>query len=335
MVVKEVSTVDQVTPQPNVRRILGNIFFIFAAITLPGMAWSLFGWVHILLPLIVFTYLNKYGVNIGSRFILAGAALALLGGVLSQAIDIPFFSFSMLPAGYLLARSGMQGDTPAYSGLKGMAVLAACWALLIAGIGAITGASLYGSLIETLNSGIDETLVHYQQNETLAPDAMMMLETTLQQMKVIVPIIMPAIFSCSALLTTLVTMVLGNRLVSRFCNREVWPQFRFWQLPDRLIWLGIVSAVLTVLLPGTIRNIAINLLILLSLTYSFQGFAVCVFFMNKWGVPALLRSFIYVMIAFQSFGTLLLLITGIADIWFDFRKLNPAKQASDEDTTDD
>jgi hypothetical protein len=49
--------------------------------------------------------------------------------------------------------------------------------------------------------------------------------------------------------------------------------------------------------------------------------AIAVFFMNKWNVPLLLRSFFYVMIVFQSLGTLILLIFGIADIWFDFRKL--------------
>jgi len=51
---------------------------------------------------------------------------------------------------------------------------------------------------------------------------------------------------------------------------------------------------------------------------------------EKWNIPILFRSFFYVMIIFQSFGTVLLLFLGIADIWFDVRKLRKIA----EDTTD-
>ncbi len=326
---------DQANPQPEIKRIFGNIIIIFAALALPGMAWSLFGWIHVFLPLLVFIYLTKYGMHIGNRFILAGAALALLVGALTQAVDVLFFSFSLIPTGYILAQSGFRKESPSISGLKGAATQAACWILLIGGIGLVSGVSPYGTLINTMNSGIDEAMSHYRQSESLAPDAMLMLETTLQQMKVVIPIIMPAILLSCALFSTWITMVLGNRLALKFSKIEVWPRYRFWQLPDKLIWLGIASAALAFVPSEVARSIAVNVLILLSVIYCFQGFAVSVFFMNKWNVPLLFRSFIYVMIVFQSFGTLLLLMIGIADIWIDFRKLNPSKQKSDEDMNDE
>lgn len=325
---------DQRTPQPAIKHILGNIFLVFAAITLPGSAWSMFGWLHAFLPLIVFTFLCRYGVIIGSRFILAGSGLAAITGIIVPSLSLPVFSFSMIPAGYMLARSGLKGESPALSGLKGAAVLAGCWALLIAALGVTTGVSPFNSLIDTLNTGIGETLSHYRQSGSLDPEAMMVLESTLYQMKVVLPIIMPAIFICCALFTIWVTMVLGNRLAVKLCNLDVWPKYRFWQLPDKLIWLAIGCA-LPAVLPGLPRNIAVNLLIILSLVYCFQGFALCVFFMDKWRVPLLFRSFIYVMIVFQSFGTLALLMAGVADVWFDFRKLNPEKPKSDEDSVDE
>jgi hypothetical protein len=36
------------------------------------------------------------------------------------------------------------------------------------------------------------------------------------------------------------------------------------------------------------------------------------------------------MIVFQSFGTVLLLFFGLADIWFDFRKLHTEKNETTE-----
>lgn len=329
-----ISTVDQRSPKPELLRIIGNILLIFSAIILPGTAWSMFGWLHGLLPLVVFIFICRYGVIIGGRFIVAGGGLAALAGMLVPALGLPLFSFSMIPAGYLLARSGLQGDSPAFAGLKGGAAQIGCWALLIAGLSLTTGVNPYGVFLETLNSGIDEALSHYRQSGTFEPDAMMALEATLYQMKVVLPIIMPAIFVSFALATTWLTMVAGNRLAARFLKLKLWPGFRTWQLPDRLIWLAIACAI-PALLPGTMRHIAVNLLIVLSVIYCFQGFAVCVFFMNKWRVPPLIRSFLYVMIVLQSVGTLVLLTVGIADVWFDFRKLGPTRPITDEQSQDD
>jgi uncharacterized protein YybS (DUF2232 family) len=70
------------------------------------------------------------------------------------------------------------------------------------------------------------------------------------------------------------------------------------------------------------RTVALNILILLSLIYSFQGLSVAVFYMNKWNVPILMRSFFYVMMIVQTFGTIILLVLGIADVWLDLRKIN-------------
>lgn len=326
---------DQVNHEPDVKRIFINILVVFLALTLPGAAWTLFGWIHVFLPVLVVFFISKYGFNIGNRFILAGAGLALFVSLISQSLDALLFSCSMLPGGYVLVKSAQQEDKPAISGLKGAGTLTLCWILLIGGYGIATGISPYDTLVNSLNTGIDEALSHYRNSGSLDADGMMMLETTLYQMKVVVPIILPAIFISCALFSTWLTMVLSNRLVFRYCNRYLWSQYRYWQLPDKLIWLGIGSALFTFLLSGTAREISVNLLILLSVIYCIQGFAICVYLMNKWNVPILLRSFLYVMIVFQSFGTILLLVAGVADTWFDFRKLNPVKTESDEGYPDE
>lgn len=313
---------DQRSEQPSVQQILSNIALVAMVVSLPEAFWSLFGWLYLLLPLIVFAFILKYGATIGSKFILAGTALAAIIGLIVPQMSLPLFSFSMLPAGYILAGSAKKGNSPPLAGLKSTATLIASWGVLIAILGITYGKSPYGALIDTMNIGIEETLSHYRQSAEITPDALVMLEATLHQMKVIVPIILPAIFCCCAIFTIWLTMALGNRLAPRLAQQNIWPQFRLWQLPDRLIWLAIICALLTVV-PGMARNIAVNVLIILSAVYCVQGFALTVFFMDKWRVPPLLRSFIYVMIIFQSFGTLVLVMLGVADIWLDFRKLDP------------
>ncbi len=144
------------------------------------------------------------------------------------------------------------------------------------------------------------------------------------------PIIMPAILGSFVLLITWFTMVIGNRLVFKISGLAPWEQYRYWQLPEKLIWVVILMGAFTLTPLHPVREIGINGLILLSLVYCFQGMAIAVFFMAKWNIPILFRSFFYVMIIFQSFGTVLLLFLGIADIWFDVRKLREIA----EDTTD-
>lgn len=326
---------DQDNSQLDISKIAGNILLIFAAITLPGAEWSIFGWIHVFLPLLIFFFVVKYGKQLGNKFILTGCILALIVGVITGNFESLLFSYSLIPAGYVIASSGLKGDSPAISGLKGAATLTCCWLLLIVGLGVITGTSPYSSFITTLETGIDEALAHYRQNETIAPDAQVMLEATLFQMKEILPIVMPAIILSCTLFSTWFTMVLGNQLAYRFCDTRVWPRYRTWRLPDKLIWLGIASAAAAFLPLGGLRYIAVNTVILLSTVYCFQGLAICVFYMNKWNVPLLLRSFLYVMIIFQSFGTVLLLVLGVFDTWFDFRKLSGADSNSDKTSTKD
>jgi uncharacterized protein YybS (DUF2232 family) len=283
---------------------------------------------------LTFFFLVKYGIGVGNKFILAGALLALIPGLATGSFDSLIFSYSLLPTGYVIAASGLKGESPTMSGLKGAATLAACWLGLIYAIGAMTGISPYSTVIATLNAGIDEALQHYRVNETIDADALVMLESTLYQMKVIIPVVMPGIFLSCTLFSTWITMVFGNRLAERFCDRLVWQRYRTWQLPDKLIWLVIAGSVVSFLPTGALRPFGINLLIVLATVYSFQGFSICVFYMNKWNVPLLLRSFLYVMIIFQSFGTILLLALGIFDTWFDFRKLSGDTENSNDTAND-
>lgn len=308
--------------KPAVGIIVGNILLIAAASVLPGVDWALFGWIHIFLPLLVFFFLNKYGLQVGIKYILTGCALALLIGLLTQTFSALLVSFSLIPVGYFLARSAFRKDTPSIAALKGAVAFVIGWLLLIGITKLISGVSPYAESIRTINIWIDGMASQYQENPLSNETGQVFLETGLPQIKSVIELVLPGLLLSSAFFVIILTMVLGNRLVAKHCDREIWPLFRLWQLPDRLIWIVIVSAGLAFVPSDIIRPIAVNLIIVLSTIYSFQGFAISVFFMNKWNVPILFRSFIYVMLVFQQVGSIILLILGVFDTWVDFRKLS-------------
>jgi uncharacterized protein YybS (DUF2232 family) len=312
---------NQGNEQPKIGKIVRTILFASLVIVLPGLHWSLFGWLHIFLPLVAFYTLGRYGGYTGKRLLIISVAISLLVYLLLRNFDLFIFSAVLLLSGYVLFFSAERHDSPALSGLKSALAMAGGWLVIFTVLSLGSEVSAYGQLMTSLDEGIEEALDYYRQSDEISGDTLVMLEATLYRMKVIIPIIMPSILGSFILLITWLTMVLGNMLLLKTSGNAPWVSYRYWHLPDKVIW-AVIGAGIFALLPITaFRHVGINSLVLLSIVYCFQGLAIAVFFMNKWNVPLLLRSFFYVMIVFQSLGTLILLIFGIADIWFDFRKL--------------
>ncbi len=321
---------NQGADQLETRNIITTILLVLIILVLPGIQWSFFGWMHILLPLLSFYLLSRYGLYVGNRLLLTSLGLSFVVFLLLQRVDFFLLTLSLLPVGYILVHAANRHESPAMSGLKGALTLTGCWFVVFAGLSIGSEVSFYNQLINTLDEGLTEALHYYRASSTISGETLVLLETTLLQMRVIVPVIMPAILGSFVLLITWFTMIIGNSLVLKMCGQAPWEQYRHWQLPERLIWLIILFGAFTLIPGNPVREIGVNGLILLSLVYCFQGMAIAVFFMNKWRIPILFKTFFYVMIIFQSFGTILLLFLGIADIWFNFRKLNVV----DNDTAD-
>jgi uncharacterized protein YybS (DUF2232 family) len=312
---------NQGNKQLKIGRIISTILLASLVIILPGLDWSLFGWLHLFLPLVAFYTMGHYGGYTGKRLLIIAFVISLIVYLLLNNFDLFVFSFALLLSGYVLFFSAEHHDSPPLSGLKGSLALACGWIIIFSALSFSSEMSAYGQMVSSLDDGIGEAINYYRQNKDISADTLLMLETTLNQMRVIVPMILPSILGGFVLIITWFTMVMGNMLLRKTSENAPWIGYKYWQLPDKIIWAVIGASLLSILPIQPFRTIGINSLVLLSIVYCFQGVAIAVFFMNKWNVPLLLRSFFYVMMIFQSVGTLILLVFGIADIWFDFRKL--------------
>ena len=323
----------QVKVGPELGKIFQNILLYAIVALLPCLDWSIFGWFHGVLPLLTFVYLSKFGLQIGNKLVLSGSVAALIGSLFFQAFEPMLISLSLIPTGYVLAHAATRHDGPALAGLKGIATLGGCWLGLI-GLFTITrDAAPYTVFLGSIDQGISEALKYYRQSDSISADALTMLETTFYQMKIILPLIMPSILAGFGLFTVWFSMVTGNVILNKLSGVSPWPKYQLWKLPERLIWVVIIGAALALLPFNSIKIFGINLLIFLSLIYCFQGLAIVSFYLHKWNVPIFLRSFFYVIVVFQSFGTILLLGFGLADVWLDLRKLNKSDTPVTSDTT--
>jgi hypothetical protein len=307
--------------QPEIRSIVSIILLAALVIILPGLQWSLFGWLHIFLPLLVFLLFSRFGAYTGKKILLVAAIIAFAVYLLTGNIILFLFAGSMLIPGIVLHRSTERGESPFLSGTKGWLSLATGWLVVLIVTSISSEVSAYSQMLYALEQALNEALEQYRQSAGISAEALVVIEAAILQMKVVIPVIMPGIVGSLILLITLMTMILGNLILEKGHGFAVWPRFQLWVLPEKLVWIVIVMGAFILIPVEPLPRIGSNCILLLTTLYCFQGLSITIFFMNKWKVPVLLRSFFYVMIVFQSLGTLLLLFFGIADIWADFRKL--------------
>ncbi|MCX5870130.1 MAG: DUF2232 domain-containing protein [Deltaproteobacteria bacterium] len=300
-------------------KIFKHIFIVAGVFLLPGLQIAVFGWLYGLVPLLVFYYLCRYGNNAGGKYILSGALVALLAGTFLQVASQILLAMTLVPTGFILARSVVQQEAPPLAGLKGFAALSISWFLFSGMIAVTEGSHPYSMLLLSINQGMDEALKLYQENEKIPAESLYLLTQSFAQIKERLSQLMPAILTSIALLIVWLAMVLGNRLLDKNTGQSPWPEYQYWQLPEKLVWLVVAAAALALLPLPLARTIGFNLLLIASVIYCFQGLSIALFFLNKWKVPLFIRSLLYVIIVFQSLGTIFLSVIGLADVWFDLR----------------
>jgi len=306
-----------------------HILLVTVVILLPGLLGSIFGWVHGLLPLLIFYYLRRYGKIKGKKYILFGCVLACAAGIVFQMLGQLLLALTLIPMGFILADSVENGDSTTVAGIKGTFALAGSWILITSVLTFGLEHHPYTLLISSLNQGMDEAIKYYKLNNSVPAETLFFLEQTFVQMKIWIPRIMPGILACITLLITWFTMAIGNRMLHKNTGSGPWPEYRYWILPDKLIWVLIISAIFVVLPIEPGRTIGINVLMISGLLYCFQGIAIMLFYFSKWRVPLFLRTLIYVILFFQTFGVILLATLGVADVWTDIRRLNKTEQETD------
>ncbi len=65
----------------------------------------------------------------------------------------------------------------------------------------------------------------------------------------------------------------------------------------------------------------LNFMILMLAAYLGQGFIIVNFFLKKWKWPGILRMLLYLFLIIQPVFWVLVVLWGIFDVWFNFRKM--------------
>jgi uncharacterized protein YybS (DUF2232 family) len=107
-----------------------------------------------------------------------------------------------------------------------------------------------------------------------------------------------------------------------------------WRLPDKTIWLMIVSLLLAVSGLDVIKAVGMNFLIVFMFVYFIQGLAIAAFYFNKFRIGPLLRALLYFLIVTPSPITLIVGGLGLFDFYFDLRRLDQPELPTPENGDD-
>lgn len=322
----------QVEVQPERKISTSHYAVLCIVLIIPGLMPLAFGWLYLLLPLLAFLHIEKFGRDKSYRVFIPMVVAAFIIGVVVQRFEAILFAVMLPPTGLLISQSANKGEAPWRSGLKGWLFLSALFFLFSTGHTLFGSSSFFATITAGIHSAIDQSLNEYRNFDGISAENYAVVEQTLLQVKNTAPLFLPAIFGSGLLMIAWTTIVLGNVLLPVIGRPQPWPSYRYWKLPDILIWAVIIASLSVVIPNKTVQIAGWNCLLLLATLYFFQGLAIAAYYLHSWKLPTFFRVVLYLMLVLQTFGTVLLIVVGIIDVWFDMRRLSSQKQNRNSQT---
>jgi hypothetical protein len=93
-----------------------------------------------------------------------------------------------------------------------------------------------------------------------------------------------------------------------------------WSCPDWVIIIFIVASLSSLMPNKEVHTIGLNLLLIVSIAYFFQGLSVVVFMFETMKIWTGWRIFFYLLIITQMYIMIMAILLGLFDNWFYFRK---------------
>ena len=153
------------------------------------------------------------------------------------------------------------------------------------------------------------------------------LELLKQTMKTVASLLhrlYPALVTIMFIIIAFCNLALLKRALVKSASAPKIAEFNTFRNPDLLIWVVIGTGFALLLPEQTISTAALNILLVVSLLYFFQGMAVVNTLIERQSISGILRAGLFIMLIFQPYLAALIAIIGLCDLWVDFR--TPKKQ---------
>lgn len=256
-----------------------------------------------------------------------GALTGLLSTVITLTVLLIMGDVS-IPLLYLL-QSGIIGILLPFFYLqgKGTARAIACaviidFILIIAlaiAYGIWSGVDLQEVLLKGINTSTEQAVTLYGK-QGLSPEDLELFTKGIREAGALIAKVFPALALIALATIAALNMNIIHRVRGKWLPHLTPPdQLIAFRNPDLLVWAVILAGFLMLIPHPDFSRIGINLLLVCSFIYFFQGLAVVLHFFMRVSVPALARIIFWLMLLFQPYLALAIAILGLFDTWGDFR----------------
>ncbi|MBW1971977.1 MAG: DUF2232 domain-containing protein [Deltaproteobacteria bacterium] len=251
---------------------------------------------------------------------------ALVIGFFINLISSLFFLSEFGLLSWVMGRAWFKGEKVEWIWLKGFGVSVAAFIFTLYII-SLKGNSGFNIFSKELSKSMEQTLIFYKKMG-LAPDKAEELNAALKNFSVFLINILPALFAIGIGFTAWF-----NLLICRWFFKKRYPfivddkwSFKFWQLPEPLIWLPIGGAFLLLLKQYNLGRLGLNILIITLFPYLIQGFAIIYYYFDKKSIPLFIRMVGYAIILIVPAALIGTVALGLFDMWLNFRRIGISKK---------
>lgn len=130
---------------------------------------------------------------------------------------------------------------------------------------------------------------------------------------------------------SLVSFLIMRRLYPGLPGAKIpLPPFAYWSVPEKTIWVMLITLSMVVLgsrTDGWIGWLGLNSLIVMGGLYLFVGLAVTMFYLNKRKVPRIVKLMLVLLLGFVPAFMIFIILIGLFDTWWDWRKIRQVNES--------
>lgn len=186
----------------------------------------------------------------------------------------------------------------------------------------VSGLNLQQLITAEISSSLKQALDLYEKGGVKGEDLELMkrsMSTAADLLKRLYPALVTALFvgiaGCN--------LVLIKKTIAKTAVNITIGDFSTFRNPDLLVWI-LIAAGSALLLPiSQVATPALNILLVVTLLYFFQGMAVVSAFISRNSAATILRVILYTLLIIQPYLLVLIAGIGLFDLWVDFRTPKP------------
>lgn len=166
----------------------------------------------------------------------------------------------------------------------------------------------------------------FYQKHNIASENLSSVKEELERTLRLIPLMFPALLTLASTLDSWLSYAISRIVIVRIGKEELppLPPFGEWRFPKSVFWALVAAVFLSFIgtkfpQPNVFESAGLNLRLIVQVLFLVQGLSLIWFFLSVKRVGKGLRFFLVACSLFLPFFSLLTLLLGITDMWFDLR----------------